>query len=174
SWAARRKKTFSPGRGDYYQLTVSISNREVILLKPTSFMNLSGIPILKVVQQRRLSPENLLILCDDVALPFGTIRIRKAGSDGGQRGLASVISELETENVPRMRIGIYTENRFDELSDYVLSPIPDDLYKDLKRVVKTSTEALDCILHNGLSFTMNRYNRNVLDDNSQIDNYTQD
>ena len=161
-WAAQKKLTFQPGRGDYFRLTYNPAGNKITFLKPTPFMNLSGVPVAHLARYHRIAPENVLLVCDDVALPFGMLRIRRSGSDGGHKGLASVIAELGSENIPRLRIGIHTEDWRGELSDYVLTRIPAVLHDDLKKMIATGAEALDCILERGLTRAMNRFNRDFL------------
>jgi len=158
-WSAQKNLAFKPGRGDYHRLTYNSPASKVIFLKPTPFMNLSGVPVARVAHYLKLSPENVLIVCDDVALPFGTLRIRKSGSDGGHNGLASVIAELGSEDIPRLRIGIWTEGWRGELSDYVLTAIPKSFHQDLRKMIAVAAEAIDCILTRGLGRAMNCYNR---------------
>lgn len=165
-WAYRKNLKFQPGRGDYYHLNYPSHLRKITFIKPTSFMNLSGIPVGEVMRYRKMSPENVLIVCDDVALPFGVIRIRKTGSDGGQKGLSSVIATLGTEDIPRLRLGIYTEGWRGELSDYVLSKISRKCRNNLEKVLSSTADAIDLIIQEGLTAAMNRFNRNVLNENS--------
>jgi PTH1 family peptidyl-tRNA hydrolase len=161
-WAAGKGLVFKPGRGDYYQLTWGKGDNKITFLKPTPFMNLSGIPVARVARYLKLSPENILAICDDVALPLGTIRIRKAGSSGGHKGLDSIIGELGSEEIPRMRLGFWTEQWRGELAEHVLSRIPKAWQGDLRIVLNHAVEALDSILSQGLDTSMNQYNRNFL------------
>jgi peptidyl-tRNA hydrolase, PTH1 family len=159
-WAADHEVEFKPGRGDYDRLDWGQGAGKVTFLKPTPFMNLSGIPTAHFARYLKLSPENVLVICDDVALPLGTLRLRKNGSSGGHKGLASIIGELGSEEIPRMRLGFWTDKWRGDLADHVLSAIPKALQADLKTVVNLSAEALDCILTLGLDTAMNKYNRN--------------
>jgi peptidyl-tRNA hydrolase, PTH1 family len=162
AWAASKKLEFSAGRGDYYRLTYKKSACTLHCIKPASYMNLSGVPIVRLAHYYRLAPENVLIICDDVALPLGTIRLRKSGSDGGHKGLASVIGQFGSENVPRMRVGFWTEGWRGELADHVLSAIPTALQEELKKLLPHCVEALDCVIEEGLDPAMSRFNRNFL------------
>jgi peptidyl-tRNA hydrolase, PTH1 family len=159
-WASDHDVEFKPGRGDYCRLDWGQGAGKVTFIKPTPYMNLSGIPTARVAHYLKLSPENVLIICDDVALPLGTLRLRKNGSSGGHKGLASIIGELGSEDIPRLRLGFWTEKWRGDLADHVLSAIPKALQSDLKTVLKLSVEALDCILTQGLDTAMNKYNRN--------------
>jgi peptidyl-tRNA hydrolase, PTH1 family len=162
-WSEEKGLTFKPGRGDFEDLTVKSRKGLINFIKPTSYMNLSGIPTRQVLKRNHLLPENILVICDDIALPFGSLRVRSRGSDGGHNGLASIITELGSEDFARMRLGIQTPNRQPDLADYVLSRIPSNLNDKLKAYLKISSEALNCILHRGLTTAMNRFNRNLFD-----------
>jgi PTH1 family peptidyl-tRNA hydrolase len=166
-WAESKGLTFKPGRGDFYRLTYKSPDGNVTFLKPTSYMNLSGVPIRQLMRYKNLVPENVLVVCDDVALPLGTLRIRKTGSGGGQKGLASIIAELETESFPRLRLGIYTEGWRGELRDYVLSRIPGELKEEVGKILAAGAAAIDYLLEKGITEAMNRFNHNILTDTSE-------
>ncbi len=157
-WANRKGFTFQSGRGDYTCLESRSRNGVVTFIKPTSYMNLSGVPISRVSRYRKLIPENILIVCDDAALPLGTIRIRKAGSSGGHNGIESVIAEHGSETIPRMRLGIFVEGWQGTLRNYVLSKIPTELSDDIEKVLSVCSDAFDCILNEGVTRAMNRFN----------------
>lgn len=161
-WAESKNLTFRPGRGDYTYLEHRTSAGVITFLKPTSFMNLSGVPVGQITRYRKYQPENVLIVCDDVALPLGVIRIRKTGSSGGHKGLDSIIADLNSESVPRLRLGIFTEGWRGELSDYVLARIPEQLEDPVRMILNNCVEAINCIIHEGVSRAMNRFNRNLL------------
>ncbi|TKJ40381.1 aminoacyl-tRNA hydrolase [candidate division LCP-89 bacterium B3_LCP] len=166
-WAESKGLTFKPGRGDYFQLSYQSPNGKVLFIKPTAYMNLSGVPVGRILRYQDYLPENSLIVCDDVALPLGTLRIRRSGSGGGQKGLSSIIAELGTEDVPRMRLGIFTEKWRGELSDYVLSRIPKALYDEVKKILAAGSEAIDIILEEGITSAMNKVNRRSTEDTNQ-------
>ncbi len=164
AWAAQKKLEFKPGRGDYYRLTCPARAGKITFLKATSYMNLSGVPVSRYARYLRVPPEQTLVVCDDVALPFGTLRLRQSGSAGGHKGLASVIGEMGSEQIPRLRIGCWTGSWPGDLADYVLSPIPANLYAELRKMLSLCAEALECIFSEGFGRAMNRYNRNFLAD----------
>jgi PTH1 family peptidyl-tRNA hydrolase len=168
-WAESKNLTFKPGRGDYTYLDYRTSKGVITFLKPTSYMNLSGHPVGHMTRYRKYQPDNVLIVCDDVALPLGVLRIRKAGSSGGHKGLDSVIAELGSESVSRLRIGVFTEGWRGELSDYVLARIPEQLQKPLRNILAGCVEAIDCIIHEGVTPAMNRFNRNLLQTDAESD-----
>ncbi len=168
-WASRYGLTFKPGRGDYTYLEYRSYRGVITFLKPTPFMNLSGVPIAEIARYKKIPPESTLVVCDDVALPLGHLRIRKVGSSGGHKGLESVILHQQTEEIPRVRLGIFTQGWPGSLKNYVLSKIPDDLIPDLEKLLAVSADALDCIINEGVTTAMNKYNRNWLLNGSDID-----
>ena len=133
------------------------NNEEIILLKPTTYMNLSGIAIAAGVKYYDIVLSNLLVICDDIDLKFGTIRIRAKGSDGGQKGLRSIISNLETKDFARLRIGV--GDHFQDAADYVLSPFSPEEKKDLPSIIQIAADATLSYILNGIELTMSRFNR---------------
>ncbi|MCM8765538.1 MAG: aminoacyl-tRNA hydrolase [Candidatus Omnitrophica bacterium] len=134
-----------------------LKQEKVFLLKPLTFMNLSGIALLDFLQNKRLENEDILIICDDVNLPLGKIRLKRKGSDGGHLGLRSVIRELGTENFPRLRIGVGKE-RIADLTDYVLERFSSEDEKRVFQVIETAVEAVLSFLKEGLDKAMSRFN----------------
>jgi PTH1 family peptidyl-tRNA hydrolase len=104
--ASRLAASFSPGRGRYVLARAVWEDRILFLLKPLTFMNASGEAVLEAIDRYGFDLTEVLIICDDYQLPLGRLRLRSRGSDGGHRGLASVIYHLQSEEVPRLRIGI--------------------------------------------------------------------
>jgi len=104
--ASRLAASFSPGRGRYVLARAAWEDRILFLLKPLTFMNASGEAVLEAIDRYGFDLTEVLIICDDYQLPLGRLRLRSRGSDGGHRGLASVIYHLQSEEVPRLRIGI--------------------------------------------------------------------
>jgi PTH1 family peptidyl-tRNA hydrolase len=150
---------FRPGRGEFFRADKTISGRQIILLKPTCFMNLSGQPVLKIVEEEDLFHDNILVVCDDFNLPLGKLRLRGKGSDGGHKGLASVIYYLGTENFPRLRLGIKTEEEGPDLRDYVLSEIPQKYAEEVEMMLVKSVEVIICFIQEGLNQAMTRFNK---------------
>ncbi len=121
-FAYREDIKFKPGKGDFY----FGYNENYVLVKPTTFMNLSGIAVKQVVDQFDIDNySSLIIVLDDADLPFGKLRLKMKGSAGTHNGLASVIMELNTEEIPRLRIGIGKPTGI-PLRDYVLSEFSDE------------------------------------------------
>jgi peptidyl-tRNA hydrolase, PTH1 family len=133
----------------------SASGRELVLVKPLTYMNTSG-PAVKAAGARfRVSREQLLVVCDDFALPWGRLRFRRSGSAGGHNGLASLIEAMGGPAFPRLRIGIGPVPSGADPKDYVLKKQPKDRMEALAR---SAAEALDAALREGLEAAMNRFN----------------
>lgn len=134
------------------------AGRDLILLKPLSYMNISGQPILEVVEKEDLFHENIMVVCDDINLPAGKIRLRSKGSDGGQKGLSSVIYYLGTEEFPRLRLGISTGKEEKDLKDYVLSEIPGKYQESVDEMLDRAVAAIICFIKEGLNASMTAFN----------------
>ena len=132
------------------------------LIKPTTFMNLSGVAVRALADFYKIPHERVLVVLDDAALPFGRLRIRASGSAGSHNGLESVLVHFATEEVPRLRIGIGTPPPPMALHDYVLAPFTADEESTLTSVLDRSTEAIRAILKNGLAAAMNEFNKEGL------------
>ena len=161
SLAARFKQSFDKFQDIAWATCFFDNKTELILLKPKTFMNLSGIAVAAGIKKYNIALSNLLIICDDINLTFGTIRIRSKGSDGGQKGLGSIIQELGTQNFPRLRIGV--GDHFDDAAEYVLSSFNAEEQKDLSSIIKTAGDAALSFIHNGIELTMSRFNRSYLE-----------
>jgi peptidyl-tRNA hydrolase, PTH1 family len=142
------------GRGE-------IEGFRVKLIKPQTFMNLSGEAVSCLVAKHKLAPpgENLIVVSDDLALPFGKIRIRARGSAGGHNGLKSIIGTLGTNEFTRLRIGIQPEHPIADSKGFVLDSFPRALRPEVERIVAKSAEALRVILRDGVLKAMTEYNR---------------
>ena len=137
---------------------------KVILVKPQTFMNRSGEAVGEVAAYFRISPCDILVIYDDVDLPFGRLRIRPNGGSGGQRGMASIISTLGTDEFPRVRVGIGRPEGGD-VSGYVLSAFNGDERKVLDTVVERVADAVETFCVSGVIEAMDRFN-----DGSDVNN----
>jgi PTH1 family peptidyl-tRNA hydrolase len=131
----------------------------LLLVKPQTFMNLSGRAISELLQCHGLQPGDLIVLCDDLALPLGRIRIRARGSSGGHKGLESIIDNLQTEQFTRVRLGIAPDEPYVDAAEYVLSPILPEYRERAECMVKSGIEALKMILSRGVDAAMSEFNR---------------
>ncbi len=132
--------------------------RTFILLKPSTFMNLSGKAVKYWLTKEKIPLENLLIICDDLNLPFGTIRIKAKGSDGGHNGLKDINTVLQTLQYARFRFGVGSEFSKGRQVDYVLGKWNEDENKLLPERLKQSCEIIKSFGTAGLNNTMNTYN----------------
>ena len=135
-----------------------VKNAELVLLKPSTFMNLSGNAVRYWMQQEKIPLENLLVLVDDLNLPFGTIRIRKQGSDGGHNGLKHIEQVLCTPNYARVRFGIGNEFNRGAQINYVLGEWTDEEEKLLPERLNIIKDIIPSFCLQGIDRTMNQYN----------------
>jgi PTH1 family peptidyl-tRNA hydrolase len=143
-----------------------IRGQEVTLAKPRTFVNRSGEAVLHLVRRLKLDQsQELLVICDDLDLPPGKVRIRARGGHGGQKGLQSIVESVRSEDFPRVRIGIGRpvvdgEPTWDPeaVASYVLSEPPPEERRLLDEAVERAQEAIECILEDGVEAAMNRYN----------------
>ena len=138
--------------------TVRHKGRQVILLKPSTYMNLSGKAVRYWLEQERVPRENLLIISDDIALPFGTFRMRKNGSEGGHNGLKSITELLGDNQYARMRFGVGGDFPRGHQVDYVLGEFSDEENKAMPERLKLFGDAVLSFASIGADRTMNTYN----------------
>ncbi|HEX3559790.1 MAG TPA: aminoacyl-tRNA hydrolase [Pyrinomonadaceae bacterium] len=137
-----------------------VEGRAVELAKPQTYMNLSGESVACLLRKREgLRPaDGLLVVSDDIALPFGSIRLRPRGSSGGQKGLKNIISALGTDEFLRLRIGIRPEHTVADTSSFVLESFPKSQRGEVEKVLERSAEALRAVLRDGIDKAMSQYN----------------
>jgi PTH1 family peptidyl-tRNA hydrolase len=146
----------------YESFMGEIEGKSVILAKPMTFMNLSGLAVKDLLFSNDLLPEDMLLVYDDIWLNLGRIRIRKKGSAGGHNGLKSVINYINTEFFKRIRIGIGPLSDNEDLIGYVLGEFSNDDLQILWKVIDKSIEATADILKNSIDKVMNNYNGEIL------------
>jgi PTH1 family peptidyl-tRNA hydrolase len=130
---------------------------DVLLVKPMSFMNRSGHPLLAVAQFYKIAPAEILVVLDDLALPLWRLRIRPGGGPGGHNGLESIIVQFGSEEIPRLRIGIGAAPR-DAAVDYVLGHFFEEEKPIVRSTIERAVEALKCTIDNGVVSAMNIFN----------------
>lgn len=136
-----------------------IGGQKVILAKPQTYMNLSGESIREIADFYKIEPENIIILCDDINLSEGQLRIRLKGSAGGHNGLKNIISHLGTQEFPRIRIGVGEKPRGMDLVDYVLGRFPKEQQAVMEEAYRDAAEAACMMIEDGADAAMNHYNR---------------
>jgi PTH1 family peptidyl-tRNA hydrolase len=130
---------------------------KVYLLKPMTYMNLSGIAVREFVQKTGLETEELIVIYDDVSLELGRIRLRKSGSAGGQKGMKNIIQELGTDEIKRIKIGIGPKT-IPSLPDFVLSKFREEEHEKLEWALEQTAKAMKDIIKEDFDSVMNRYN----------------
>ena len=137
-----------------------IGSEPVLLAKPETFMNLSGISVRELVAQHELRPESdLIVIYDELDLPLGMIRIRQRGSSAGHNGMESLIGALGTQEFLRIRLGIAPDRKISDGVKYVLTPFRKKELKVVDEVLDSAAEAVNVILKEGPAAAMNRFNR---------------
>jgi len=135
-----------------------IGEEKITLLMPQTFMNLSGHSVRSIINWLKIELDNILLVVDDVALPFGAIRIRPKGSGTGHKGMRSVIDCLGTGDFPRMRIGIMGRSQIKDCSRYVLDSFTKKEKKALPEILNRSSQACESWLKEGIGRAMNKFN----------------
>ena len=150
----KRLLTFQAGKGDY----LLAKKGDLICVKPTSFMNNSGMPVLDVKQFFKVEPEQFLVVYDDIDLPLGTIRFRDGGGTGGHKGIESIIYQTQNEKFNRLRIGIATDDDMRPAERYVLSPFRDEQKESVNEMIEKACEGIEYYLSHDIKETMNQFN----------------
>lgn len=153
---------FRKGKGEYAAANCYVHGSNVLIVKPVTYMNKSGIAVQQVLKYFKIHSDKLLIVLDDLDLPFGTFRLKPQGGDAGNRGLRSIIHETGSENIPRLRIGIRNRDTIANPSSYVLSPFNKRERLNLPDLVSTAEKAVTAWLVDGIDRAMNDYNGNHL------------
>lgn len=138
--------------------TVRVKNCELLLLKPSTFMNLSGVAVRYWMNHEKLPLQNLLVVVDDMAIPFGSIRLRKQGSDAGHNGLKNIAAELGTQAYARLRFGIGNDFPRGQQIDYVLGKFPPEEMAKMPEVLTKAADAVKAFCLSGPDFAMTHYN----------------
>ena len=138
---------------------VTISGQKVLVMKPVTFMNLSGEAVRPAADFYKIPPDHVLVISDDTALAPGRLRIRKGGSAGGHNGLKNIIQHLGTDQFPRIRVGVGEKPHPDyDLADWVLGRFTGEDKKAMDAAVKRAADAVECLLAEGPDRAMNRFN----------------
>ncbi|MCS6933728.1 MAG: aminoacyl-tRNA hydrolase [Chitinophagales bacterium] len=139
--------------------TLRLKGKGIYIIKPTTYMNLSGKAVKYWLQQLQLPPENLLVVVDDVALPFGVIRLRGKGSDGGHNGLKDIDACLGHQQYPRLRFGIGNHYPKGRQVDYVLGKWTSEEAAQLDEKIHIAVQAIQSFVLEGIERAMSRFNR---------------
>ena len=137
----------------------TIENEKVILLKPQTFMNLSGEAIRECIDYYHIDIDNLIIIYDDMDTDIGKIRIRKSGGPGGHNGMKSILNHISENTFPRIRVGIGKPENKDDMIQYVIGFVPKDEKEELKKGVLKAKDAVIEILKTNIDIAMNKFNK---------------
>lgn len=155
----RRGKVLESRDKEYVHLSrLKLGPDSTWLIRPTTYMNSSGLGVAQACQSLQLQPADVLVAYDDIDLPLGQMRLRRDGGAGGHRGMESLIAELGTDRFPRLRLGIRGEGRGPDTADYVLTAFDADELFELKSMIDRGADAVRMILRRGLGPAMNTYN----------------
>jgi PTH1 family peptidyl-tRNA hydrolase len=146
-----------PGKGEF--IYAYEPERDLCLVVPTTYVNMSGVSAAEALDLFEVSLDRLLVVFDDFSLPLGTIRIRKKGSDGGHNGLASIIYHLASQEFPRLRLGVGPLPPDTDPAGFVLSPFTSEEAPAVERLKDDAAEALISVITSGIDHAMNTYNR---------------
>lgn len=136
-----------------------IAGHRCLLVKPQTFMNNSGEAVREISQFYKIPPEKIIVIFDDISLPCGKLRIRRKGTDGGHNGIKSIIYHLNSDNFPRIKVGVGAKPHPDyNLADWVLSTFKKDEMEELKKAITKATEVLPYILDGEIDKAMNKAN----------------
>jgi PTH1 family peptidyl-tRNA hydrolase len=145
-----------------------IANHEALLAKPETFMNLSGLAVRDLVDDTGCDPErDLIVIYDELDLPFGMIRVRERGSAGGHNGIKSIIGALGTQEFLRIRLGIGPEHKPRDGASYVLSQLKKSQYDAVDQMLDSAVEAVKAILTDGPAAAMSRFNKKAASDQDE-------
>ena len=137
----------------------TISGQKVLVMKPVTFMNLSGEAVRQAVDFYKVAPDHVLVVSDDTALAVGRLRIRRGGSAGGHNGLKNIILHLGTDQFPRLRVGVGEKPHPDyDMADWVLGKFQGEDKKAIDQAVTRAADAVECILAEGIDRGMSRFN----------------
>ncbi len=138
-----------------------IANEKVLLVKPQTYMNRSGESVLELCKFYKIPIENIIVIVDDVDIKFGSLRIRAKGSAGTHNGLKSIIYLLQSDNFPRVKIGVGKPNEHQDLADFVLSGFSKDHRMIIDNTIEQAARAVEKIITSGISAAMNEFNINI-------------
>jgi PTH1 family peptidyl-tRNA hydrolase len=130
-----------------------------LLVKPQTFMNESGIAVSGLRNKYDVPIEDVLVITDELALPLGTIRLRRSGSAGGHNGLKSIIARLGSDDFPRLRLGIGSDHPIEDAAGYVLAEFPRREREALSEMIARAADAVEALLTNGIEEAMSKHNR---------------
>jgi len=162
--AERLRLPFKDGKGEYRAARGEAAGSPVVLIKPMTYMNESGVAAVEACEQYEIPLERLFVICDDFQLPLGNLRLRLKGSDGGHNGLYSVIYHLQSDCFPRLRCGIASPSmpkEKDRMAEFVLDRFETDELLIVRQMIEKAADASLLAIQRGLTAAMNEFNKKV-------------
>jgi peptidyl-tRNA hydrolase, PTH1 family len=159
-FALKHKLDFSASKKNYYISEGSAESSDFFLIKPTTYMNLSGEAVLNFLEQHPVQAEEILVIVDDVNLLVGQVRLRKSGSDGGHNGIKSIIYQLQSDQFPRLRFGVGNDFEKGEMADFVLDTFKNEEIETVEKSMEFSVELLEEFVYGGYKPMLDFYSRN--------------
>jgi PTH1 family peptidyl-tRNA hydrolase len=160
TFAAQNNLTFSPSRFDYYHSENLSDENPFVLIKPSAYVNNSGIAVVQVLDYYNTSLKDLLVIVDDINLDIGNLRVRAAGGDGGHNGMRSIIYHTGSNNFPRIRVGIGSEFTRGMMAGYVLSKFHKNELGIIKNPVDLTLELIKEFISGGIKQMLDFYSKN--------------
>ena len=165
-FAQNRSIKFRAAKGDYYFCEGDLNQVHYFLIKPSNYVNNSGVAALQFLEKHKIDISDLLVVCDDVNMKMGKLRVRKSGGDGGHNGLTSIIYHLNSDQFPRLRIGIGSDFNEGELSSYVLDDFSENDAGTLKTMLKDSSLLVEEFIIGGIEALLNANSKLYNNDSS--------
>lgn len=153
-----RSTGWKAGKGEYYVAKGWYGSEELLLVKPTTYMNLSGRALRDAMQFYKVPIENTIVIADDIAIPLGTLRLRMSGSNGGHNGIGSVIYETGTQDFPRLRLGVGADFPRGQQARFVLAPFKEDERAEAELMIAKAVDGCIAIVEKGVERAMNIVN----------------
>lgn len=158
AYLAKKRGKITEEKSDYHLATLRVKGEHLHLAKPQTYMNLSGEAVLSLARLYNITPDEILVICDDFALPYGKLRLRAQGSDGGHNGLASIVEELGSTEFARLRMGVGPCPEGVPFEDFVLQEFAQEELDNLDEFIKLGVSCLEFALYRGVEAAMNRFN----------------
>ena len=168
SIAASLNTKMRRGSGEFLCVRCVHDGLDFLIIEPQTFMNRSGTAVREAMKQFHLTPDRLLVIYDDFQIPLGTLRMRKEGGDGGHNGIGSVIGELQTADIARLRVGIAgsscpQKSRKEQMANYVLSPFEKDEEERVEKMIVLARNATLDWVHYGVEHAMSKFNKSFVE-----------
>jgi len=162
----KNKIKFKASKGDYFYSEGSLKSSDFFLIKPLTYMNLSGVAVLDFVSEYSIDLEDLLIVYDDVNLQPGQIRLRKSGSDGGHNGIKSIIYHLQNDSFPRLRFGIGSEFEKGDMAEFVLAKFSSNEMRLVEESMEFTVELIEQFIAGGYKSMLDHFSKQLKDKNN--------